>query len=1044
MLINESIQFSDPEMFLGISELFQTVKRRKTTLIKELKDKIILDSEWSVGLYHRIFKLNAELKTGIREILTMQMDPKEKAAREQKLNHLITQLNYLFYETSSGKSEFSTLTQSIYRELDTLETISWLVSENQRKIKEESKNKLELFGNCFEFLSYYLRDSEENFHRFKAKYLDIQYIFEYADCGQVKFLSQLVKMPIARKLMLDEIMKCILLTFKTNSEPNPYSLLSLLNVLAYSAIEKERLEKFVASLLRQTELLGQIFKVASRRGRNEFLWSYNPKEKNFHKNWLLYAMLLVKFCLLLLENSSERAALAIEIQKCLNLPNMVELLLCPDLTVGVSNDHLCGTILKKEAIKLFQRVYMNELDAEDEHVENLFSMVQHLFQSMAYMKDDLMDTDRLLEDLMDCKTDHLAIIQEVEAPQGQEHRRVFESYMDSTHMSIIVYYPFIIKVLETLTSGNAYIEGKETLKKEGTMMMDAIFRKFKEQVQKLKYGEYAKWAKLYRNAILSCEEIFKRKVGFSLEVEEEEEPDADIKTEQFVLMNRKLENTKKCYLCASNEAERLVYKTFLQMFHSEQLKEHLTEFERASNLPMELGQLEKLLKLIMGLIQKRPEDLNFFFEYFLMYLDGNMEKTKELHLQTVRDNATLLLEKQKNDPVQRNLCQYLSISSAIFQEKIDREDEDTKERNVSDNLYKEEFIAHACKVVGTEKRLYLGSKFQEQLSIYSQNELLCFERVAGDMSVEVCLTWIRNYLSLLPAKTKTKCSHLFLEVVDLLQSYTDFVKEFNCKYMTRELARKINLCLQILYHSLSGLTAKDAYTNYLMESQIWNDLNTYLGLDDGWSRNLDELHDDHAALLTKAVRNQLRSKSKAYLTQTLDYYNATKALYHDLIPESFYPLLPTKSLFAEIKTNAIAILKEFKQFPLEMSQQLFMRTDLKAIDNNIVEAYIKHENLFTKYGIPSVDTDIDYGKEEEWREVARNVSLENGVDLTSLKMYIEAHYAKGDVQTEYYNQRLEALGSKKIQSAFTSLWNFIRDFFLLFISCFLVLCRKKG
>ena len=1042
MLINESIQFSDAEMFLGISELSQTVKKRKTNLIKGLKDKIILDSEWSVRLYQKIFKLNAELKTGIREILTMQMDPKETAAREHKLNHLVTQLNYMFYETSTGGSEFSTLTQSIYRELNILETISWLVSENQRKIKQESKNKLELFASCFEFLSYYLRDSEENFYRFKAKYLDIQYIFEHADCGQVKFLSQLVKMPIARKLMLDEIMKCILLTFKTNSEPNAYSLLSLLNVLAYSAIEKERLEKFVASLLHKPELMSQIFKVANRRGRNEFIWSYNPKEKNFHKNWLLYAMLLVKFCLLLLENSSERAALTIEIQKCLNLPNLIELLLCPDLVVGVSNDHFCGTILKKEAIRLFQRVAMNELYTEDEQVENLFSMIQQLFQSMAYMKDDLMGTDRLLEDLIECKTDHLAIIQEVEAPQGQNHKRVFESYMDSTHMSIIVYYPFIIKLLETLTSGNTYIEGKETLKKEGAMMMDAIFRKFKEQVQKLKYGEYAKWAKLYRNAILSCEEIFKRKVGFNLEVEEEEEPDADIKTEQFVLMNRKLENTKKCYLCAANEAERLVYETFLQMFHSEQLKEHLTDFERSSNLPMELSQLEKLLKLIMELIHKRPEHLNLFFEYFLMYLDGNMDKTKKLNLHAVRENTTLLLEKQ-HDPVQRNLCQYLQISSAIFQEKIDREDEDTKERNVVDNLYKEEFIAYVCRVVSAEKRLFIGNKFQEQLNIYSQNGLLCFERVTGDMSVEVCLTWIRNYLSLLPAKAKTKCNHLFLEVVDLLQSYTDFVREFNCKYMTRELERKINLCLQIVYHSISGLTAKDAYTNYLMESQIWNDLNTYLGLDDGWSRNLDELHDDHAALLSKAVRNQLRSKSKAYLTQTLDYYNATKTLYHDLIPEAFYPLLPTKSLFADIKSNAIAILKEFKQFPLEMSQQLFMRMDLKAIDNNIVEAYIKHENLFTKYGIPSVDTDIDYGKEEEWREVARNVSLENGVDLTSLKMYIEANYGKGDVQTEYYNQRLEALGSKKIQSAFTSLWNFIRDFFLLFISCFLALCRKK-
>lgn len=33
--------------------------------------------------------------------------------------------------------------------------------------------------------------------------------------------------------------------------------------------------------------------------------------------------------------------------------------------------------------------------------------------------------------------------------------------------------------------------------------------------------------------------------------------------------------------------------------------------------------------------------------------------------------------------------------------------------------------------------------------------------------------------------------------------------------------------------------------------------------------------------------------------------------------------------------------------------------------------------------------------------------------------------------------------SKKIQSAFTSLFAFFRDFFLIFFSCFLSLCRKK-
>ena len=58
-------------------------------------------------------------------------------------------------------------------------------------------------------------------------------------------------------------------------------------------------------------------------------------------------------------------------------------------------------------------------------------------------------------------------------------------------------------------------------------------------------------------------------------------------------------------------------------------------------------------------------------------------------------------------------------------------------------------------------------------------------------------------------------------------------------------------------------------------------------------------------------------------------------------------------------------------------------------------------------------------------------------------MYIEEHYGSGEIQTEYYNQRLEAMAAKKIQSAFTSILNFIKDFFLLFISCFLLCFRKN-
>ena len=78
----------------------------------------------------------------------------------------------------------------------------------------------------------------------------------------------------------------------------------------------------------------------------------------------------------------------------------------------------------------------------------------------------------------------------------------------------------------------------------------------------------------------------------------------------------------------------------------------------------------------------------------------------------------------------------------------------------------------------------------------------------------------------------------------------------------------------------------------------------------------------------------------------------------------YYPLLPIKGFYGVIKTNVLAILKEFRQLPSDVNQQLFTRIDLRIIDRNIVETYIKHENMFTKYGIPSIETKIDYHKEE--------------------------------------------------------------------------------
>ena len=55
-----------------------------------------------------------------------------------------------------------------------------------------------------------------------------------------------------------------------------------------------------------------------------------------------------------------------------------------------------------------------------------------------------------------------------------------------------------------------------------------------------------------------------------------------------------------------------------------------------------------------------------------------------------------------------------------------------------------------------------------------------------------------------------------MEVVDLLKTYSFFISSFNSKYITFELYEKINLCLEIIFHYIAGLSKKNAFINYLI------------------------------------------------------------------------------------------------------------------------------------------------------------------------------------------------------------------------------------
>ena len=92
------------------------------------------------------------------------------------------------------------------------------------------------------------------------------------------------------------------------------------------------------------------------------------------------------------------------------------------------------------------------------------------------------------------------------------------------YMSLVTYYPFIIKLMEGVNHSGVLGENSSTLRKEVGILQDSIYRKFKDFVQtKLSYREYSQKPKDYIAAINNCEEILKRKIGFNLSIEEDEE-----------------------------------------------------------------------------------------------------------------------------------------------------------------------------------------------------------------------------------------------------------------------------------------------------------------------------------------------------------------------------------------------------------------------------------------------------------------------------------------------------------------------------------------
>ena len=98
---------------------------------------------------------------------------------------------------------------------------------------------------------------------------------------------------------------------------------------------------------------------------------------------------------------------------------------------------------------------------------------------------------------------------------------------------------------------------------------------------------------------------------------------------------------------------------------------------------------------------------------------------------------------------------------------------------------------------------------------------------------------------------------------------------------------------------------------------------------------MEEFDDNQEQTFSKTMRNQMKVSSREYLIYAHELYVGSKKFYKNMIPEAYYPLLPMKSLFGELKSNVIAILKQFKHYPLEIKQQLFSRLDNEVIKINI-------------------------------------------------------------------------------------------------------------
>lgn len=83
---------------MAASNLFKLINERTSVLFSRLRNKIIIDSDWSLKLYNKVDKLKRGLISQIQMYMSSKSDPKKASYIEEQLNQVIKQLNFCYFD----------------------------------------------------------------------------------------------------------------------------------------------------------------------------------------------------------------------------------------------------------------------------------------------------------------------------------------------------------------------------------------------------------------------------------------------------------------------------------------------------------------------------------------------------------------------------------------------------------------------------------------------------------------------------------------------------------------------------------------------------------------------------------------------------------------------------------------------------------------------------------------------------------------------------------------------------------------------------------